>query len=341
MSKRQPFFSLLSCGIASVLILCFIAALIIIGGRMFSPGPLTGIHPQNNPSQGFASHAEFENQCNRCHAPLLGPTANRCLTCHTTVANQVNSQNGLHGGLEKVTKCTVCHSDHLGRTVRITQIDTRNFPHQAATGFTLALHQTNYDEQFIACIACHNDNGYQFDSVICAECHAQGQPAFMNDHLASFGDDCLACHDGREVTESFNHEDFFLLDGAHATTACTNCHQRHEFKGTPHDCVNCHAANDIHNGAFGSQCGTCHKPTTWSQTILGEHIFPITHRNEGRLIECQVCHNPNFSTYTCFGCHEHNPAEIEQKHLEEGIRSFQNCVNCHPTGREHEGEDGD
>jgi hypothetical protein len=46
-------------------------------------------------------------------------------------------------------------------------------------------------------------------------------------------------------------------------------------------------------------------------------------------------------TYTCYGCHEHNPSEIEQEHREEGISDFQNCVACHPTGREKEGSGGD
>jgi hypothetical protein len=44
-------------------------------------------------------------------------------------------------------------------------------------------------------------------------------------------------------------------------------------------------------------------------------------------------------TYGCYGCHEHEPAEIEHKHLEEGIADFGNCVNCHPTGREDEAEE--
>ena len=166
MSKRQPFFSLLSCGIASVLILCFIAALIIIGGQMFSPGPLTELHSQNKPLEGFASHAEFENQCHRCHAPLLGPSTKRCLACHTSVADQINSHNGLHGALEAVTPCTACHSDHLGRAARITHFDTANFPHQTATGFTLARHQTNYNGLLIACTDCHSGGSYQFNPVV-------------------------------------------------------------------------------------------------------------------------------------------------------------------------------
>ena len=31
----------------------------------------------------------------------------------------------------------------------------------------------------------------------------------------------------------------------------------------------------------------------------------------------------------CYGCHEHTPANIRAEHEEEGIRDFENCVECH------------
>jgi len=30
--------------------------------------------------------------------------------------------------------------------------------------------------------------------------------------------------------------------------------------------------------------------------------------------------------YTCYGCHEHQPAQIITEHREEGIPSIENCV---------------
>jgi len=32
---------------------------------------------------------------------------------------------------------------------------------------------------------------------------------------------------------------------------------------------------------------------------------------------------------TCYGCHQHMPANIRSEHVEEGIRNFTNCVECH------------
>lgn len=47
---------------------------------------------------------------------------------------------------------------------------------------------------------------------------------------------------------------------------------------------------------------------------------------------------------TCYGCHEHTPANVRGKHIEEGIQNFENCVECHrsadgePAGNgSHEG----
>lgn len=31
----------------------------------------------------------------------------------------------------------------------------------------------------------------------------------------------------------------------------------------------------------------------------------------------------------CHGCHEHKEAKVRAEHLDEGIRDFRNCVECH------------
>ena len=40
--------------------------------------------------------------------------------------------------------------------------------------------------------------------------------------------------------------------------------------------------------------------------------------------------------YTCYGCHEHTPGNIRREHIEEGIRDFNNCVECHRNANEHD-----
>jgi hypothetical protein len=337
MVKRHPFFSPLSCGLALLFILTLIILIIVGGGQIFNPGPLTAVHPQNKPLQGFASHAAFEPACWRCHTPLLGPTGDRCLACHTTVAAQISAATALHGFLNQVDNCLACHPDHQGREARILPVNIPNFPHQALTGFSLVQHLTDYDGSPLGCIACHPDGHYSFEPIICTACHTRAEPAFIK-HQLDFGLACLDCHDGRSPTTPFDHAIFFPLEGAHASVACQSCHINRQFKGTSRTCEGCHAGDDVHRGQFGRECTVCHSPAGWRQltVTVADHLFPLDHKNEGRVIACQVCHPSTLTNYTCYGCHEHQPAKIERKHLEKGIRDFQHCAGCHPTGREDE-----
>ena len=311
--------------------------LFVVGAQMFSPGPLTAAHPQHRPLQGFTHHADFENECGRCHQPLLGPAAERCLACHTSIADEMKAPTELHAALREADNCVACHPDHLGRAARITRINAHNFPHQEATAFSLVQHSLDYDGLSIECADCHPSDSYDFEPVVCVVCHASAEPTFMTKHQANFGNDCLACHDGNTSLDIFDHAAFFPLEGAHATVGCVDCHANHQFTNTPRDCYSCHRNDDAHQGQLGTECSLCHTPTTWSQAALENHTFPITHENEDQPIECQVCHPATYMAYTCYGCHEHNPTKIERKHLGEGIRDFQNCTRCHPTG--HKGED--
>jgi hypothetical protein len=52
---------------------------------------------------------------------------------------------------------------------------------------------------------------------------------------------------------------------------------------------------------------------------------------------CVTCHVRNdYQQYTCYGCHEHTPANIRREHVEEGIRDFNDCVECHRSADEHD-----
>ena len=44
----------------------------------------------------------------------------------------------------------------------------------------------------------------------------------------------------------------------------------------------------------------------------------------------------DYSRYTCYGCHEHTPANIRREHIEEGIRKFDDCFACHRNADEHD-----
>ncbi len=53
---------------------------------------------------------------------------------------------------------------------------------------------------------------------------------------------------------------------------------------------------------------------------------------EGTQIACQTCHTETYAEHTCYGCHDHQAAEMETVHVELGIIEYDNCALCHPTG---------
>ena len=130
------------------------------------------------------------------------------------------------------------------------------------------------------------------------------------------------------------------MTGAHVEAACADCHANKVYPGTPQACVACHDDPLYHRSLLGNDCASCHSTTDWSPARYDrDHTFPINH-GESRASPCQACHADTLATYTCYDCHEHEPASIEREHLEEGISDFQDCMRCHPTG-EKEDESGE
>lgn len=107
------------------------------------------------------------------------------------------------------------------------------------------------------------------------------------------------------------------------------------------ECRSCHLqqmpADDLHRGAQGS-CAQCHETSGWRPAHF-EHTkyFRFDHNHPA---ECRTCHvdSTSFSVYSCYGCHEHDPARIAAEHREEGIQNFEDCARCHRSGNEEEAE---
>lgn len=192
-----------------------------------------------------------------------------------------------------------------------------------------------------ACSGCHvaarSIADLQAAPTDCVACHREDDA-----HDGQFGQDCAACHNSAAWQDAtFDHgQTAFPLDGSHVEVACTQCHVDRVFQGTPTDCVACHVEPAFHLAAFGATaCSDCHTTTAWQPARFDwPHTFPLDHGESG-VVACQTCHPIQVQAYTCYGCHEHEPAEIEREHVEEGIRDFQNCTECHPTGQEHEREE--
>jgi len=105
--------------------------------------------------------------------------------------------------------------------------------------------------------------------------------------------------------------------------------------GNPHECSACHEEPVVHADRFGLQCARCHGLTAWKPALLTSHTFLLDHGDQGQLA-CQTCHTENYFTHTCYGCHDHQPDEMRLVHRDEGILEFDDCAQCHPTGRSGE-----
>lgn len=328
-------------------------------GFSLTPIVCEDCHTQNNPTFMLAHIADFSRDCLSCHDgsgsmanfdhqttsfPLEGAHSQvECADCHVDSqfaglpvdCVSCHSEPVVHAGLFS-RDCAACHSSLNWSAM--TWLADGEFDHFEQAGFSLNRHITDYAGEAITCSGCHTpDGGTQvaFDLGFCEQCHTQENPQFMQEHQDQFGADCLTCHDGVDRMHDFDHNRIFLLDGAHAEAACESCHTDRLFIGTPSECVSCHQEPEIHAGYFGLDCENCHTTTAWAPAKLVNHTFPLDHGGEG-VSDCQTCHLDRYTEYTCYECHEHQPDEILEEHLEEGISAAElpDCVSCHPTGLE-------
>ncbi|MCA9938108.1 MAG: cytochrome c3 family protein [Anaerolineales bacterium] len=483
--RQHPIFSPIALASAAILIVGLSLYVTFTGGRAFNPGDLSAHNSSGQTLEGFTNHAEFQDNCNQCHAPFKGIDPTRCESCHASVGEQHRTGQGLHSRFDNVARCAACHQEHKGRAFDLTAAAIHDFDHSltpfsldkherdyadapldcttchtsavaasvdvsaclachkeakpdfmtvhedafgqdcvachdgldtlaaftaadhaeffaldglhadvaceschdggrfeetptdcfachaeperhrglfgtdcaachaptgwspatldaalfnhADTGFSLARHVTNFDQQPFSCATCHTGAQFGFAESQCADCHAQVDIAFMTAHVAQFGVDCLQCHDGVDRMANFDHATIWPLEGRHATADCAGCHVDQVFAGTPHQCVACHPEPTLHAGLFGLDCAACHTPAAWRPARLTNHTFPLNHGEQGE-IPCATCHTATFDQYTCYTCHER--VEMAGKHQEEGIRApeLEQCVQCHPTGTEDEAE---
>lgn len=241
------------------------------------------------------------------------------------------------GHAEIHTDCFACHTPLLGassaRCIECHKVE--EIGRLTTTGKSIAKPKTKvaFHQELLEqdCVACHSDHrgvetyrtARRFSHgllepamrELCAECHNAPEDRIHR----KLGDDCRQCHNNeRWSPASFEH--------THLAPAkleqCAGCHARPE---------------DALHRKVGERCGQCHETERWSPASFD-------HRNYFRLdrdhdTQCATCHEGNdYSRYTCYGCHEHSPWNVHGEHLEEGIRDFENCTECHRSADEDEAE---
>lgn len=190
------------------------------------------------------------------------------------------------------------------------------------------------------CFACHTPWRGVSDAG-CIDCHAvadiglrttTGAPLPRKTVKTSFHqqlqtETCLACHadhlgSKRSLAsrKRFSHD---LLKPA-TRQACDSCHR---------------APSDTLHKKVAGNCAACHQSQAWKPASFEHDSYFLLDRDHD--VACATCHTGrDFRSYTCYGCHEHTPARIRAEHEEEGIRDFEQCVECHRSPDEHSARRG-
>jgi len=272
--------------------------------------------------------------CAACHKNnVYRGTARDCVGCHLTDYN--NSRNPNHATAGLPTTCDSCH-----RPTDSSWASGSGFNHNAVFAL-VGLHATQQ------CTACHVNNVYRGTARDCAGCHL---PLYQQTRSpahapAGFPTTCDSCHratDTRWTGITFNHSQYFALQGVHATQTCAACHVNNVYRGTARDCAGCHlplynnSRNPSHVAAgFPTTCDTCHRvtDTLWSQGRFTHTRFPIT---SGRhAVPCAQCHTTanNFAVFSCTVCHTRAEADSQHRGRAGYVYDSNACYNCHPNGR--------
>jgi hypothetical protein len=231
---------------------------------------------------------------------------NDCFSCHTPFGGIANE------------KCMSCHTfTDIGKNT----VGTEN---------TSLFHQQRSNQK---CISCHSEHqGLIPEHRLISFKHELLSASTINN--------CMSCH-----TKPSNNLH------THVSTHCNTCHQTQSWKGSTsfhheallnnENCASCHQKpiDNVHS-FIKDNCNKCHNTNGWTPSTFDHSTyFTLDHNHK---TTCNTCHSNNsFSSFTCYGCHEHSERNIIAKHNEEGIYNISNCTTCHKSGNEHDIKNND
>ncbi len=248
------------------------------------------------------AHADVT--CELCHAEQrYEDTPTECVDCHRI--------NDVHGG-RYGAECETCHL--------VEAWDETEFDHDSDTDWPL---RGRHDR--VECDSCHTGHLYDDDlGEQCIDCHREDDV-----HRGRNGEKCADCHSEKGwVNVDFDHErdTDFPRRGRHEDLQCVACHRGQESAGDlSTSCVSCHRADDVHRGAQGEDCASCHSDEGWGEQVRFDHDitrFPLI--GQHAVAPCEACHlSASYSDVDsrCEDCHADD--DIHEARLGE------DCARCH------------
>ncbi len=231
--------------------------------------------------------------------------------------------------------------------------------HQKLNNECLACHKPFGGIENEKCISCHKPadigkaEGGKQNKVLfhqhlsgqeCSSCHAEHQGIVPEHSLSSFKHDLLSA----SVINNCNSCHNKPADTLHTQVPanCNSCHQtqswkssisfNHEILLNKNNCASCHQKpKDNFHELLNENCDKCHGTSKWVPSTFDHSAYFTLDQNHNAT--CTTCHtNNNYSSFTCYGCHEHSESKIIAEHNEEGIYNITNCASCHKSGNEHD-----
>ncbi len=228
--------------------------------------------------------------CFDCHKDVrkTGAADRKCVDCHGKA----------HGGL---TDCESCHEpERQWKPVP-------GFNHGAFFPIT-GRHRG------LRCVECHTGGRFVGTPSNCSGCHGVVHTGLKK---------CESCHTTSGfVPSTFNHSKYFRITGRHTSLACSKCHIRGVYNGTPTRCAGCHGAK--HGGL--TACQDCHKTSGFRpSTFVHSSVFKL--QGAHAKLACTKCHpgskyatNIGGGGTTCGNCHDGPHGS-----------GYETCSSCHST----------
>ncbi|MBK8548036.1 MAG: hypothetical protein IPL63_11885 [Saprospiraceae bacterium] len=267
------------------------------------------------------------NECRDCHNSPGNWEVFDCLSCHQNPETNEDHED-VPGYIYQSVACLACHPTGDAGFI---------FDH-ATTGFQLTGGHIN-----ATCIDCHT-SGFEGTSTVCNSCHmADFNNALNPNHIQlNISSDCSGCHSttpGWGPALFPNHNDFYLLEGAHTSISndCIACHNG-DYNNTPNTCVGCHLSDftntvdpDHEAQQFPTDCASCHGQQSWEPSTFNHNtIYALVGAHAAIANDCNACHNGNYTNTpnTCFACHQtdyNNTTNPDH----EAANFPTNCIICH------------
>jgi hypothetical protein len=261
-------------------------------------------------------------ECTQCHASLsFTGTKQRCMECHQDVHRN-----------ELGATCERCHTTQSWLVPDM--IERHNMTRFALVGA----------HRVANCRQCHvNQQQNEFVGLRtdCVGCHQADYDATKTPvhRSAGFGLDCATCHSVSSLSwgSDFDHSRTgFPLTGAHAATACSQCHANNVFTGASPVCYSCHqaqfasAVNPSHAG-FPTDCAACHTTWAWRPAAFDHNAtaFPLTGAHV--TVACTDCHKNNVYKGTPTGCYSCHQSQFTSAATPSHAGFSTDCVACHTT----------